>query len=50
MDLMLRGAIEALPLIGERVPFSEAPRAYAMIDKAPDEKVKILLSYAAGGA
>ena len=50
MDLLLRGAIEALPLIGERVPFSEAPRAYAMIDKAPDEKVKILLSYAAGGA
>jgi threonine dehydrogenase-like Zn-dependent dehydrogenase len=45
MDLLQSGAIEARPLIGDRVPFFEAGRAYAMIDQAPDEKVKILLAY-----
>jgi threonine dehydrogenase-like Zn-dependent dehydrogenase len=50
MDLLLRGAVEAHPLIGARVPFAEAARAYAMIDQAPDEKVKILLTYGAEGA
>ncbi len=49
MDLLLRGAVEAHPLIGARVPFAEAARAYAMIDQAPDEKVKILLTYGAEG-
>ena len=45
MDLLLQGAVDARPLIGDRVPFGEAARAYAMIDQAPDEKVKILLTY-----
>ncbi len=49
MDLLLSGAVEVRPLIGERVPFAEAARAYTLIDQAPDEKVKILLTYAAEG-
>ena len=45
MDLLATGAVRVEPLIGERVPFLEAARAYAAIDQAPDEKVKILLTY-----
>ena len=50
MDLLRRRAVEVEPLIGDRVPFSAAARAYAMIDQAPDEKVKILLIYDQEGA
>jgi len=49
MDLLQCGAIEAHPLIGERVPFADAARAYKMIDQAPNEKVKILLTYGVEG-
>lgn len=49
MALLLSGAVDARPLIGERVPFAEAARAYAMIDQAPDERVKILLTYGPEG-
>jgi len=45
INLLENGKIEIKPLIGARIPFEQAAKAYTMIDESLDEKVKILLTY-----
>ncbi|MBE0410516.1 MAG: zinc-binding alcohol dehydrogenase [Anaerolineales bacterium] len=45
IQLLEEGKIRVDPLIGARLPFERAAEAYTMIDKSPDEKVKIILTY-----
>ena len=44
------GRLQVKPLIGARIPFEQAAEAYAVIDLLPNEKIKILLTYANGSA
>ena len=48
IQLLEDGKINVEPLIGARMPFEQAEVAYAMIDKSPDDKVKIILTYDTG--
>lgn len=45
VTLLAGGALQVLPLISARVPFAQAAQAYALIDKAPDGNIKVLLTY-----
>jgi threonine dehydrogenase-like Zn-dependent dehydrogenase len=45
VSLLSEARLEVKPLIGARFPFEKAAEAYAIIDGAPAEKIKILLTY-----
>jgi threonine dehydrogenase-like Zn-dependent dehydrogenase len=45
VSLLADGRLSVKPLIGARIPFDHAAEAYAIIDGAPAEKIKILLTY-----
>jgi threonine dehydrogenase-like Zn-dependent dehydrogenase len=45
VDLLAQRKLQVKSLIGARIPFREAARAYAIIDSAPAEKIKVLLTY-----
>ena len=45
VDLLASGKLNVKPLIGARISFASAAEAYAIIDSAPAEKIKILLTY-----
>lgn len=45
VSLLADGNLKVKPLIGARIPFGNAAEAYAIIDGAPAEKIKILLTY-----
>jgi threonine dehydrogenase-like Zn-dependent dehydrogenase len=37
--------LQVKPLVGARIPFERAAEAYALIDQASEDKVKVLLTY-----
>jgi threonine dehydrogenase-like Zn-dependent dehydrogenase len=43
--LLASGALQVKPLIGARVPFDQAAKAYALIDGASAGQTKVLLTY-----
>jgi threonine dehydrogenase-like Zn-dependent dehydrogenase len=43
--LLETGKLAVKPLIGARIPFARAAEAYAMIDLAPAQAVKVVLTY-----
>jgi threonine dehydrogenase-like Zn-dependent dehydrogenase len=45
VDLLARQKLAVKPLIGAKIPFEKAADAYALIDQASYDKIKILLSY-----
>jgi len=45
VELLAGQKIRVEALIGARIPFENAAEAYAIIDSAPAEKIKILLTY-----
>jgi threonine dehydrogenase-like Zn-dependent dehydrogenase len=45
VSLLSEARLKVKPLIGARFPFEKAAEAYAIIDGAPAEKIKILLKY-----
>ena len=45
IELLDRGWVEVAPLITHRFPYVEAPVAYQLIDKYPEETIKVVLSY-----
>ncbi len=47
VQLLAEERINVKPLIGRRIPFDRAAEAYRLIDQAPAEAVKIILTYSA---
>lgn len=45
VDMLAEGKLQVDKMIGARIPFKEAARAYEIIDTNPNEKIKILLMY-----
>jgi threonine dehydrogenase-like Zn-dependent dehydrogenase len=45
IKLLETGKLSVKPLIGARIPFARAAEAYAMIDLAPAQAVKVVLTY-----
>jgi threonine dehydrogenase-like Zn-dependent dehydrogenase len=45
VDLLAKQKLVVKPLIGARIPFEQASEAYATIDEASCDKIKILLTY-----
>ncbi len=43
--LLAGQTLRVKPLIGDRVPYAQAAEAYALIDKAPEGHIKVLLIY-----
>jgi 2-desacetyl-2-hydroxyethyl bacteriochlorophyllide A dehydrogenase len=44
-DLMTDGRLQTNGLITHRIPFSEAHKAYELIDNQPEETIKVVLTY-----
>lgn len=44
-DLMKAGRLQTDGLISQRIPFSDASKAYELIDNAPEETIKVVLTY-----
>jgi threonine dehydrogenase-like Zn-dependent dehydrogenase len=45
IDLLSSGKLKTDGLITHRLPFERAPEAYELIDKYPEEVIKIVLTY-----
>ena len=45
LDLLVRGRLDVDALITHRVPFERAAEAYELIDRRPDETLRVVLTY-----
>jgi threonine dehydrogenase-like Zn-dependent dehydrogenase len=45
VSLLAGHALQAVPLIGARIPFAQAADAYSLIDTSPAGHIKVLLTY-----
>ena len=43
--LGLLGRLKLGELISHRIPFGEAPQAYAMLDERPEEALQVIFTY-----
>jgi threonine dehydrogenase-like Zn-dependent dehydrogenase len=43
--LDLLGRLKLRELISHRIPFGEAPEAYAMLDEGPQEAMQVIFTY-----
>lgn len=46
--LLLLGALRVTEMITQRLPYERAPEAYALLDRHPDQAIKIVLEYGQG--
>src|SRR6266540_6798800 len=45
LDLLVSGRLEVDALMTHRIPFARAAEAYELIDRKPDETIRVLLTY-----
>ena len=45
LDLLVRGRLDVDALVTHRVPFERAAEAYELIDRRPDEALRVVLTY-----
>jgi threonine dehydrogenase-like Zn-dependent dehydrogenase len=45
LDLLARGRLDVDSLVTHRVPFERASEAYELIDRRPDETLRVVLTY-----
>ncbi len=45
IDILERGLVSTEGMVTQRIPYSEAPKAYEMIAAHPDETIKVVLTY-----
>jgi 2-desacetyl-2-hydroxyethyl bacteriochlorophyllide A dehydrogenase len=45
LDLLVRGRLDVDALVTQRIPFQRAAEAYELIDRRPDETLRVVLTY-----
>jgi threonine dehydrogenase-like Zn-dependent dehydrogenase len=45
LDLLVRGSLDVNALVTHRIPFARAAEAYELIDRSPEEVLRVVLTY-----